>query len=172
MGKTGYLASQEQVKQALRLDSLRDLSQDRIVEFTSLIPKMDKDVARSIIGQFPSYAQMAKDMVGQLGALCERAMEHADASRRDAVAAYMKTLDTISRELERDDLSEAERLSINDRLVLVADKVADLDAKNKQFLEGIAKIGPAVVCLALALGAAVLGVNVKGKGLAGKALRK
>ncbi|MEG1565996.1 MAG: hypothetical protein RR342_04625 [Bacilli bacterium] len=34
------------------------------MEFVSIIPKVDKEVALSIINKFPNYVEMSKDMVG------------------------------------------------------------------------------------------------------------
>ena len=51
-----YLVSEDQVKKALQIDSFRNLSKDKIMEFASFIPHMDKDVAIAIINQFPAYA--------------------------------------------------------------------------------------------------------------------
>ena len=50
-----YLVSEDQVKKALHIDSFRNLSKDKIMEFASLIPHMDKDVAIAIINQFPAW---------------------------------------------------------------------------------------------------------------------
>ena len=44
-----HLVSEDQVKKALHIDSFRNLSKDKIMEFASLIPNMDKDVAISIM---------------------------------------------------------------------------------------------------------------------------
>ena len=44
--------SEKSVKQALGIDSFRNLSKDKIMEFASMIPYMDKDVAIAIINQF------------------------------------------------------------------------------------------------------------------------
>lgn len=43
------LLSVEQVKEALGIETFRNLSKEKIMEFVSLIPNMDKDVAMSII---------------------------------------------------------------------------------------------------------------------------
>ena len=46
--------SEEAVKRALNIDSFRNLSKDKIMQFASMIPYMDKDVAIAIITQFPA----------------------------------------------------------------------------------------------------------------------
>ncbi|MCI8658553.1 MAG: hypothetical protein HFF72_14240, partial [Oscillospiraceae bacterium] len=45
--------SEEAVKRALKIDSFRNLSKDKVMQFASMIPYMDRDVAIAIINQFP-----------------------------------------------------------------------------------------------------------------------
>ena len=44
------------VKKASQIDSFRNLSKDKIMQFASMIPYMDKDIAIAIINQFPKFA--------------------------------------------------------------------------------------------------------------------
>ena len=41
--------SENAVKRALKIDSFRNLSKDKIMQFASMIPYMDKEVAIAII---------------------------------------------------------------------------------------------------------------------------
>ena len=47
------LVTAEDVKKALNIDSFRNVSKDKLIEFVSLIPNMDKDVAMSIHQPIP-----------------------------------------------------------------------------------------------------------------------
>lgn len=60
-----YLVFEDQVKKALQIDSFRNLSKDKIMEFASLIPHMDKEVAIAIINQFPAYVESSRNMIEQ-----------------------------------------------------------------------------------------------------------
>lgn len=42
------LVSEEQVKEALQINKFCEISKDKIMEFVSLIPNMDKEVAIAI----------------------------------------------------------------------------------------------------------------------------
>ena len=48
-------------------------------------------------------------------------------------------------------------------MIATADKIAAKDTENKEFLEKIIKYGSYVALGALAIGATILGVNVRGK---------
>ena len=150
-----YLVSEEQVKKALQIDSFRNLSKDKIVEFASLIPHMDKDVAIAIINQFPAYVESSRNMIEQYNAMCDKVLQSNDDSRKDAVMAYKTILDDLS-------ILPEQQEKITDKMILVADKIADLHEDNRNFLEGIIKYGTPLIGGALLLGAVILGVNVKG----------
>ena len=49
--------SEEAVKKALKIESFRNLTKDKVMEFTSMIPYMEKEVALEIIKQFPVYVE-------------------------------------------------------------------------------------------------------------------
>lgn len=162
MAKKNLLVSEEQVKNALKIDSFRNLSKDKIMEFVSLIPQMDRELAISIINQFPEYVDLATQMVDQLNVLCDRAMARNDNSQVTTIESYKQILNELGKILEDGKLTFEEKQQITDKMILVADKIAAKDTENKKWLDGVMKFKGAVVVFALALGAAILGVNIKG----------
>ena len=148
------LVSEEQVKDALQINKFSEISKDKIMEFVSLIPNMDKEVAIAIINQFPAYAQ--------LNVMCDNVIKDNNSSQKDAVEAYKMILQDLSELLKKEDISKEERDEITEKMILVADKISAKDTENKDFLNGIIKYGIPIVGGALLLGAAILGVNVKG----------
>lgn len=156
------LVSDEEVKRALGLDSFRNLSKDKIIEFVSLIPNIDKDVAISIINQFPEYGSFANNAITQLKAMCDSVLESNELSQKEAVSAYRKILDDLGILLNKDATTAEERIMITEKMIEIADKISSKDSENKEFLIGIFKIVSPYVGGALLLGAAILGVNTKG----------
>lgn len=161
MGKA--LVSVEEVKNALNIESFRNLSKDKMMEFVSLIPNMDKDLAIKIVEQFPSYADYSQNIVKQLNVLCEKALERNDNSQTEAIKSYRKVLDELSVLLQKDETSIDERKYITEKMIEIADKISAKDTENKEFLERVIRYGSYFAAGALVLGAAILGVNVKGK---------
>lgn len=161
MGKA--LVSVEEVKNSLNIESFRNLSKDKMMEFVSLIPNMDKDLAIKIVEQFPSYADYSQNIVKQLNMLCEKALELNDNSQTEAIEVYKKVLDELSVLLQKEETSVDERKYITEKMIEVADKIAIKDTENKEFLEKIIKYGGYVALGALAIGVTILGVNVRGK---------
>ena len=160
MAKT--LISEESVKKALNIESFRNLSKEKIVEFISLIPSMDKDVAISIINQFPAYAEMAGNMIAQLNTMCDSAIKEAGKSQKESIESYKLILSELGNLLQKDNISAEERALITDKMILIADRISAKDSEYKEFLLDALKIGVPVLGGALLLGAAILGVNTRG----------
>jgi len=158
-----YLVSEEQVKKALKIDNFRNITKAKIMDFVSLIPNMDKEVAIAIINQFPTYAETAGSMNTQLNLMCDNILKSSDSSHKEAINAYKKILDDLGEILKRENITEAERERITKNMIDIADRIAEKDTEEKKFLEKIYKYGASVIGATLILGAVILGVNVKGK---------
>lgn len=156
------LVTVDDVKKALGIKDLRHLSGERVAEFISLIPNMDKDIAIQIINQFPAYTDMAKSIVGELEAICDNSIQAASASQKESISAYKMILSDLGELLKKESISAEERSEITDKMILVADRIAAKDSEFKDFLLGVLKVGAPVLGSALLLGALILGVNAKG----------
>ena len=161
MSKT--LVSVEEVKNALKIDSFRNLSKDKIMEFVSLIPNMDKEVAIKIIEQYPAFAKLSESMVALLNKMCDTALEKNEESQRLTIQAYKQILDELSNQLHMEDISKEEREKITKQMIEIADKISVKDTENKAFIDKMVKYSTGFAIGALVLGAAILGVNIKGK---------
>lgn len=161
MGKA--LVSVEEVKNALNIENFRNLSKDKVMEFVSLIPNMDKELAMQIVEQFPSYAEYSKNIVSQLNNLCDKALEKNDTSLTITIESYRKILDELSLVLQKEEITVDERKYITEKMIEIADKISAKDTENKEFLERVIRYSSYFAAGALVLGAAILGVNVKGK---------
>lgn len=114
-----YMVTADEVKNALEIDSFRNLSKDKIMEFVSLIPNMDKDVAMAIIEQFPSCAEMASNMVAELNGMCDKALQENGESQKETISAYKMVLSDLGELLKKDDISPEERTIITDKMILL-----------------------------------------------------
>lgn len=156
------MVTENEVKKALAIDNFRNISKEKIMEFVSAIPNMDKDIAMKIIEQFPTYTESANNMIAQLNIMCSNAMKENGESQMEAILAYKKILDDLGEFLKKDTITAEERVQITEQMITVADRIAAKDTENKDFLNGIIKYGIPIIAGALILGAAILGVNIKG----------
>ena len=155
--------SVDEVKNALKIDSFRNLSKDKIMEFVSLIPNMDKEVVIKIIEQYPAFAKLSESMVAQLNKMCDTALEKNEESQRLTIQAYKQILDELSNQLHMEDISKEEREKITKQMIEIADKISVKDTENKAFIDKMAKYSTGFAIGVVVLGAAILGVNIKGK---------
>jgi hypothetical protein len=158
----GNLVSVSEVKKALNIESFRNLSKDKIIEFVSLIPNMDKDVAIKVIEQFPEYANFASGMIAQLNSMCDNALKSNAESQKDVIQAYKQILDSLSELLKKGDTTAEERTAITNQMIMVADRISSKDTENKAFLINAIKTVAPYVGGALILAATIFGVNIKG----------
>ena len=159
MGKN--IITEQQAKDALQIETFRNLSKNKIMEFVSLIPHMDKEIAMTIINQFPEYADTARKMVEQLNVLCDNAIADNNSSQKNVAVAYKLILEELGYRLKKDDVSFEERVYVTEKMIEVADKLSAKDSENKRFLLSTLKCGVSVIGGALFLGVVMLGVNVK-----------
>lgn len=157
------LVSEEAVKKALAINDFREVSKEKLIDFVSLIPHMDKDIAVSIINQFPAFSDYALGIISTLKDMCDGVLQDNNSSQMEAIAAYRKILDDLGEVLKKESITPEERSDITEKMILIADKISNKDSENKKWLEGILKYGVSVLSAAVVIGAAILGVNVKGK---------
>lgn len=142
-----------QVKEALGIDSFRNLSKDKVMRFAAMMPDMDKEVALAIVKQFPAFKEFALEAVGTLERAQSRALDGNDASQARVHDAWQDVRDILKEQLKDDDLSWEQKQYIFDLIMTIAREQGTSDTKNKEFLKDIMKN------LALGVGAVVaLGV--------------
>ena len=159
------LVSVDEVKNALKIDSFRNLSKDKIMEFVSLIPNMDKEVAINIIEQYPEFAKSSESMVAQLNKMCDVALEKNEGSQRLAIQVYKQILDELSNRFHMEDISKEEREKITEQMIEIADKISFKDTENKEFINKMTKHSKEFTIGVVVLGAVILGVNITGKAI-------
>ena len=113
---------------------------DKLNDFISLLPSIDKDLAIQIINQLPEYRETCNKILDTLDASCDKALSSADKSLAKTIDAYSKILDTLSERLLNETLSESEKTSITKDMLAVADKIAYLHKEHENFIVRIIKI--------------------------------
>ena len=158
---TNRLQTENQVKEYLNIPDFRHLTKDKLIEFVSAIPNMDKDVAIKTIEQFPEFSGYAKVMVAHYETMCDSILKENGSSVQAAMDGYRQTLNVLGELTKAEELDSTDKRFFADKMVEVADKMAVLDTNNKNFLAGMTKYitwfagGTLIVCVA------VLGVRFR-----------
>lgn len=127
--------SENAVKRALKIDTFRNLSREKIMQFASMIPYMDKEVAIAIINQFPTFADFGKTAVSCYMQMCDNILEKNKESQIAVIQSYQTILAALAKKMDTDDITEKERKAITEDMISVADKIAEIDLQNKKFLD-------------------------------------
>ncbi|MCY7730633.1 hypothetical protein MHY86_02720 [Aerococcus urinaeequi] len=143
----------------MNVDDFSKVTKDKIMEFVSLIPSMDKEVAMEIIKQFPSFVDFGTTIIEQLRLLVDEALKANDDSQSASLDAYRKVLDELSILLQKEYINEEERKWIVKEMMSTVDKMSIKDTENKKFLDNFGKYSVSIATGALVLGAAILGVK-------------
>lgn len=158
------LLTEDQVKQYLNISDFRHIGKDKLIQFVSAIPDMDRDVAIRIIEQFPEFTSCATRMVEHYTTVCDTIIGANGDSVRYVMDGYKQTLNVLGDLARMEKLEPAERRHFAEKMVEVADKMASFDSNNKNFLAGVTKCLTWLVGGGIILGAAILGVKIKGAG--------
>lgn len=157
------LLSPEAVLEKIGAESFRNVSKDKLIAFVSALPEMDKETAIKCIEQFPEFRNYANEIVGQLKDVSVELLKNQKESQERTILGYQKVLDSLSKRLEQAQLSSQDEHYIIEKMIEVADKMAELQRGNEDFLKHIAHLVASVVGGALAIGGAILGVRFIGK---------
>lgn len=148
--------SEDAVKRALKIDSFRNLSKDKIMQFASMIPYMDKEVAIAIINQFPKFADFGKIAISSYMQMCDNILKDNKENQTAVVHGYQTILDALSKRMEIESTTEEDRKAIIEDMITVADKIALADLQNKKFLD---RMGTKGLCGVLGV-AAIIGAGI------------
>lgn len=162
MGKV--YKSEEEVKKELKIVDYNEITKEQVNNFIEMIPNIDKDVAMSMINQFPNYTKFATDTINTFSLLCNNAMKTADERGKASIAAYQKIIDTIAKHLEDGELSKEEREQDIEQMIDLAQKIENVNDKtNNHIFELIKENSKNVLKVAGLLGVAVIGIAIGSK---------
>ena len=155
------LVSAQDVKSALNINSFRELSKDKVIEFISLIPNMNQELAMECVKQFPAFTTLAKDVIDHLTTMCESVIQSGDSCQKEAIAAYMIVLNSLSDRLKsEEDLSVEDRNWISEKMIEVAQMVGVKDSEHKAWLNNIPNYVWGIAGLALGIAGSLLGTKI------------
>lgn len=156
-----HTLSEQKVLKQLGISDFRHLSKDNIVKFVSTIPKMDPEVAKKAIDQFPTYSNCVKDMLLEYKSTLTDLVEKDHDTTKESISSYLIVLDTLRELMNRDDLSFEERKFVLTEMHEISDCIAAKDSEGKKFKFAITALATIAVTTVAASLASVLGSNVE-----------
>lgn len=153
--------TEQKVLKKLGIEDFRYLTKDKVITMASMLDKMDPEVAKKALEQFPEFASTTKEMLVEYKEILDKGLE----SNKESVHAYYDTCNSIiaslQKQLEDENLSFEERKYIIDRMLEVSKMMGEKDSENKKFIATLSVIGAAAACVATAVLASAIGGNTQ-----------
>lgn len=149
-----------QVLKKLDIPDFRHLTKDKVIAFASMIPKMDPEVAKKALEQFPNFASTTLDVMKEYRGVIENILQDDKESTQVCYDMYDRVMTSLEKILHEENLTFDEKIYILDQMKLVADTVSQKDyekASNRLKILGIA--GGVAASIVAVLGS-IIGSNI------------
>ena len=156
----GKLTEQKVLKK-LDIPDFRHLTKAKVIDLASMLDKMDPEVAKKALEQFPEFAKTTKEILVEYKDTLDKGM----AANQESVKVYYDVcnsiIDSLKQQLEQDELSFEEKKEIIEQMKEVADKIGMKDTENKKFIFAQWALALSAVVAGLGVLAAALGANTR-----------
>lgn len=152
--------TEEQVLKKLGIPDFRHMTKDKIVSFVSVLPYMDPEVAKKALDQFPDFKDLAVTMITEYKMTIENLISDNRSSQSAVYEICKSILDSLREELSADNLTQEDKSRIEDKMIEVAQIMAEKDSENKRFLVKVLIIASIAVSGIVGAAAAILGSNM------------
>ena len=149
--------SEDDIKNALGIQTWRNLSQANVTKFAAMMPDMDKEVALKIVEQLPEFTNFALGVVNAIQKAQEAAYAENKQSMEQVYRAWQETREILKGQLAIEDLQWEERKYILDLLMEAARQVSAKDSENKGWLKEIYNWAPIVGSAAIVMALVYVG---------------
>lgn len=153
--------TEKQVLKKLNISDFRHLKKDQVISMVTMLDKMDPEVAKKALEQFPEFASTMRHIFSEYKQSMDNIMKQNAEEIKIYYDACNEIIDACKKELEKEDLSFEERNSIIQQMIIVANMISDKNSENKRFAKNCIMfgcVGIGVICGSLIV---VLGGNVK-----------
>ena len=155
----GKVLNEKEIKKQLNIKDFNAIPKEKVMQFVSMIPYMDPDVAKKAIEQFPNFAKVALGALQDYKGIMDKALDANDKEAQKCFEIYDKVVDALKACLQKENIPFEEKKYYIDmmmEIVRMADKKA---AENKRFNWELIGMAAGVVVAVLGIGASILGGN-------------
>ena len=153
--------TEQKVLRRLGIDDFRHLTKDKVISMATMLDKMDQEVAKKALEQFPEFSKVSKEMLIEYKETLNKGLE----TNRESVQSFYEACNTnikaLQKMLEDATLSFEEKKYIIDKLLEISKMMGEKDTENKKFIATMAVVGAAALGGAAMALSSVLGGNTK-----------
>lgn len=132
-GSIARYNSEADLKNALGIETWRNLSKDTFFQFLQKMPQTDPQVALKLIGQIPEIVVLARATLDDASRAHEATLESNERGQEMVHQFHMERLALLRTELDRD-LSDEQRLHVWNQIREVNANVLRSNTEHRQFL--------------------------------------
>ena len=151
--------AEQKVLKKLGIDDFRHLTKDKVITMVSLLDKMDPEVAKKALEQFPEFAKTAKEILTEYKDTLDKGLENNKESVQSYYSVCNAIIVSLQKQLEDGNLSFDERKYIIDKMLEVSKMMEEKDTENKKFIMACMAVGAAATGIVTAILASTLGGN-------------
>lgn len=141
--------NENDIKKALGVESLENLSQEEIQRFSMMMPDMDRELAYKIVGQIPEFTSFALGTVNAMQKTAEAAYAHDREGQARVHDAWEQIREILSRELDKDELSWEQKQYYTDLVMETGRQQSATLGEGRQWSKDIYKLIPTFSYVAL-----------------------
>ena len=153
--------TETQVLKRLDIADFRHLTKEKVMSMATMLDKMDPEVAKKALEQFPEFASTMRQILSEY----KQSLDEGMRQNAEGVKSYYETCDAIisscQKELEKEDQPFEERRFILEQMMIVAKMKGDKNSEDKRFIATMSVIGLAAIGLTAGALITALGGNFK-----------
>lgn len=153
--------TEQKVLDRLDIPDWRHITKDKVIDLAAMLPKMDPEVAKSALAQFPEFAKTSLELAHDYKTIFMQILEDCSGHDHAMYDIYNKMLDESIEILHRDNISFEQEMYVMDIMFKVSDAAAKYAKEDKQFKAAIMALATIGAITISSLFAASLGVDLK-----------
>lgn len=154
-----YQLSEQKVLKQLGIEDFRHLTKAKVINLASMLDKMDPEVAKKALEQFPEFSSTIKEMLIEFKNILDKGIASNNESTKAVYNTYNEIIASLQKLLENDNLSFEERKYIIEQMKEIADKIDKKDSENKKWIACMLALAGGVIFGIAAHLASALGTN-------------
>ena len=153
------LMTEEKVLKKLGIDDFRHITKNKVIKMASMLDRVDPEVAKMAIEQFPDFSNTAKEILKEYKEQLDKSLELNAESVKSYYDACTSIISSLQKEVENENLTFEEKKYFFDQMIEVSKMMGEKDSENKKFIAGCVALGAVVVTGVVAILGSALGGN-------------
>ena len=156
-----YQLTDSAAKKLLKIDTWRNMSKDKFIQFVSNLDRMDPEVAKKAIEQFPNFSRLVSDAVKDYKSSMETAIKENTALNNQLMSLYNHAIDAVKEIGSGADISWEQKKYCIDTVKELVQMASDATAKTQETNANHTNVFAFILVSLVSVALTLLGVNSK-----------